>query len=614
MVLPIVFLVLLFAVAVIQSGHGFFGALIMAVLTVCCAAGAFGAHEWVANQIVSYWKPDFAHAIALGGTFGIPLLILRIVFDKVIRRDCVVPAMVARVGGGLCGMITAFTMTGTAAVCVQMLPFGESIFGFSRFDITERGTQGASPPSLDDGEHGLWLSPDRFAAAVATVLADGVMSGDVSFGDTYPDFVQTLGWVGTVPKQISRFSNPRGISIVGTEEVQFVYRVTPGNEQENRPDAYEAMPPDVGERFRMVRVQLKNEARDTRKSHLFMLRQFRLVGRLSSDGPTRQYYPVAIQQLWADPSMNRHLRFIKTKRGDWPVVNERYSPRLDNSEQVEVVFELPVGFVPSFLEYKRGARAAVRFDDKPAQPGPGFSERAAAPSAPASPPPTGTVSVPGASPAASSDRATNGIRRRRRADNGGNRGGRVRRFATLDGASTFGDVLPMELKSYRGVRNLEASGGVLRSGHLLAETARQAAGTDAPLTKFDVPSDKRLLHLNVAALKAKSYLGKALSSAVAAAQNYTVRDARGRTHKFIGKYVLATKNGTETLEIQFFPDQVGTIGGLGAFSRVKENNLQASDQLVLLFLVDPGAEIVSFSTGDESRAEDLRAQTLVAPQ
>jgi hypothetical protein len=183
----------------------------------------------------------------------------------------------------------------------------------------------------------------------------------------------------------------------------------------------------------------------------------------------------------------------------------------------------------------------------------------------------------------------------------------------LDGQSAFGDELPMELKSYQGVRNLETSGGALQSGSLIAEVSQQASGTDEILRRFDVPSDKRLLHLNVTALQAQSTLGKALSFAVGVAQNYLVEDSRGRPFKIIGKYAHANVNGAETIEIQFFPGQVGTVGGLGTFSRIKENDLKRGDQLVLLFLVDPGAELVSFSTGDAGRKEDIRSQLLVAP-
>ena len=190
----------------------------------------------------------------------------------------------------------------------------------------------------------------------------------------------------------------------------------------------------------------------------------------------------------------------------------------------------------------------------------------------------------------------------------------MRRFAALEGASTFSDALPVALTAYRDQRNLDTAGEVLRGGHLVANLDQQHGGTDQPLKRFDVPADKRLLHFNVTTMQAQSTLGKAMSQAVQVGQNYYVEAAGGAQFKIVGKYAKANVNGTETLEIQFFPEQVGTVGGLGKFARIDEDELKQDDQVVLLFLVDPGSELVAFSTGSSSRKEDIRAQTLVAPQ
>ena len=161
---------------------------------------------------------------------------------------------------------------------------------------------------------------------------------------------------------------------------------------------------------------------------------------------------------------------------------------------------------------------------------------------------------------------------------------------------------------------MDVSGGKLRGGHLLAEVDEQTGGTSEAITSFGVPADKRLLQLNVQALNARSGLGRALSFARGVVQNYFVEDANGRQYKVKGKYAVANVNGKETLEIQFFPDQAGTVGGLAQFQRIDEDDLKRGEHLVLLFFVEPGAEIVAFSTGGLSGKEDIRTQALVAPQ
>ena len=105
-----------------------------------------------------------------------------------------------------------------------------------------------------------------------------------------------------------------------------------------------------------------------------------------------------------------------------------------------------------------------------------------------------------------------------------------------------------------------------------------------------------------------------LDHAARTVQNYLVEDAGGKRYKVIGKYAIADVDGQQTIEVQYFPEPAGTIGGLGAFSKIDETKLQGDYEFVLLFLVDPGARITSFSTGgDASRADDLSGENLVAP-
>ena len=92
---------LVIAIAITQGTQGLYSAFVMTVLTVCCAAAAFGTYEWVAiHWLAPYWKPDYALPISLGVVFGVPLVLLRLLFDRVIRRACLLPAWVDRVGAG----------------------------------------------------------------------------------------------------------------------------------------------------------------------------------------------------------------------------------------------------------------------------------------------------------------------------------------------------------------------------------------------------------------------------------------------------------------------------------------------------------------------------------
>ena len=618
MLLSLLFLVLLLSIALSQATRGFFSALIMTILTVCCCAAAVTTHEWIAvHALAPYWKPDFAHPLALGVTFGLSLLLLRLVFDRLIRRSCLLPAWVDRVGGGLCGLITAEIMVGVIAVCVQMIPFPDgSVLGYSRVTrVSRHRPAGEQVQSKGETEEELWLRPDRFAMATASLLSSGILSGQHSFYPDNPDVVQAVGWVNAVPATVSRYAKPKTISVVSTEPVQSVFQIIPGNEKERTPTTYKVIEgvPKGDSELRMVRVQLQAGAKDEHKTHTFTPRQIRVVGRMPDD-TFKQFTPIAIQQEDATQPTNRHIRFIRDRGVDWPIIDETFVPRGDD-DQVELVFELPKGFEPSYVEYKRGARAALSFDaTMQGRETTGRSKRTdASPSAALKDEKRGgresatseTASAPSTTPTSGTSGSV--------PDSG--RGGNIRRMTTQAGKSKWGDELPVELKAYRQIGDTEITRGKLVNGHLVGEVNAQSAGGDPAVTKFEVPEGKRLLQLNTGFLQARSGLGRAVSQAIAVAQNYTVIADRGNTYPLVGKYAIADVSGTRVIEVQYGTEERGMIGAsLGAFNRIKDDHLKGDYQLVLLFLVDPGVRITSFSTGgDATRRDDLTSENLVAP-
>jgi len=620
MVVSLTFFALVFGIAYVQSTHGFYSALIMTVLCLCCAAGAFGAHEYVAvNYIAPYWKPDYSFSLALGALFGLPLIIFRLLFDQLIRRNCLLSLWPDRIGAGMCGLVTGLIVTGTLAHAVQGLPFGHSILGYAKIDVPSKEKKEDSPdpkpPKLETPDREILMTPDRFAVATASLMSSGIFSGDAILALDHPDLVRTVGWVNAVPPEITRYAEKGSATIVRTNTVPFVFDYTPPEERTNKPPSWDPVQPKSGYEFRMIRLQLK-EARPREVAHpnSFTLRQIQLVGK--DNGRLKVVFPIAIQQDDARQPINRHIRNKATRWGLWPVVNDVMVPREGNDGQIEVVFELPTEFQPMYLSYKRGSRIPVDFSAAGAP-----AEARPAENTATQPAPSGEEAQPETDTRRTrsrGDEETASTRTRRggtgEEDAAAGRGG-ARGMGTNAGQSFFGEDLPLEIKAYQG-ENLETGrGGRMLSGKIIAWLADQEAGTQPPLKTFDVPSDKRLLHLSVTKLHARSGLGRALSNAAAVAQNYTVKDDQGNPYTLVGKYVIATVDDKEVLEIQYIPESVGSIGGLGPFSRVKNTHLEKDHELVLLFLVNPGATIVSFSSGSEAtKSEDLGADNLVAPQ
>ncbi|MEK6800059.1 MAG: hypothetical protein AABZ12_13935 [Planctomycetota bacterium] len=651
MIVSVLFLLLVLGVAFRQATLGLFSAIIMAVLTVCCAAAALGSFEWVAvNFLAVYWKRDFAYSIALAGTFGVPLVILRLVLDKVITRACPTPGLVDRIGSGILGLVTALTMVGVLALSFQMIPFGRSILGFQRVPSFARdGGKDSPPATVKDGKlvtagsavvadvHDLFLSPDRFAAGLVSLLSGGLFGGEKSFYHENPNFVDALSWSSAAPAEVSRYAPPGSINVASAQLVDTLYRVTPGDSKANRPSVFEPIDPSRDRDLLAVAVKLLDKARDETKNHFFTLRQFRLVGR-KGDGLLHQEHAVAIQQAEANDPGNHHVAEVKEGAAGRLQVDDVFSPR-DASNQVEVVFSVPKGFQPSFVEYKHGARARVTIgmtaaaEESAAIPPPSTSEP---PPAAASPPPkrttrtrtpepTKTDAAPEAGksepapqtaaadappqPAAPTAPEANAPRTRT------GRGGNIRGAEAEASKSTFGDQLPLVLRAYRQLPNTTLENGALVDGHLVGDVAEQENGKNAEVRKFAVPGDKRLLQLSARHLEARSGLGRAITQTIATVQNFTVTDDRGNRYLMVGKYAVAKVGGKDVVETLYF----STLQELGAqrtqFDRIKASDLEGEYVLTFLFLVDPGVKIVSFSTGgDATRSDDLSPDNLVAPR
>jgi hypothetical protein len=81
-----------------------------------------------------------------------------------------------------------------------------------------------------------------------------------------------------------------------------------------------------------------------------------------------------------------------------------------------------------------------------------------------------------------------------------------------------------------------------------------------------------------------------------------------------GRYAIAHVGGDDILEIQYYPEQIGSVGrGVRDFDQISSQALgQADAHYVLLFLVDEGRQAIEFSTGQRGRIDltpfNLRAE------
>ncbi len=634
--LSLILFALFLATAYFLTIQGMFSAMIMFVLTSLSLAIAFNSFEYVALNWLSGWQPDLAVPIAFAGTFLVPLIAMRAIFDALIRRMVMIPIIADRIGGAVFGILTGLLIVGSLALAIQMIPIGGRFLGYQRVVMFEdpKPREDEDPAVLRGRieeehkkiaklgdrtkEHELWLTPDRFTVGYANMLSRQIFSGTHDFDETHPDLVQSLGWNQATEFDTLHFAPPGSVEVRDVRRIDYVFERT-NSRTGSEPPRYEPIQPERGSYY-AITLAISQEARDRDGKRRLMLRQMILVGK--EGGRLVQYHPIAIVDA---TQPDKHVKIIAND-GFYGAIRKPAADILfqvdDGNDTIEVVFELPDvpdKFKPAYLVYKQGARAAVKF---PGRDGAGGSESAAARPAAGSPEPrpreSGTNDL-----APSNDPPAQPTRTGADAGSGDDGGGRAKPPGRIGGGRVivqgthYGDDLPVLMTAYRGRDEEVGSSQTLVQGHLVGDVADQGEKREGQsVARFKVPSDKRLLHLNIQNLRARSGLGKAISQTIKTLQNFRVIDEKGATYTPVGKYASANVNGTDIVEIMYFPEYAASGGrGTHPFDKIQDRHLSGDDyQLVYLFLVEPGAKIVEFKTGTAAApAEDLRGAVPDAP-
>ncbi|MCH7700401.1 MAG: CvpA family protein [Planctomycetes bacterium] len=583
-------------IAYLHAIQGLFSALIGCVLSILSLCVAFSQFEYVAHNWLASWRPDFAMPIAFIGLFCATLLGTRVLADNLIRRACLLPMIVDRVGGGVFGVLVGMIITGMLAIALQMIPLGGSMLGYSRFKPPPppRGSGAddvdvAEDDRLPDDEHDIFLNPDRFVVRLASMMGSGVFSGQRDWYDTHPDFIQEIGWSQATIRRIGHLAPPGSVSLVSVGSADILYEKATRTGRRVRVFAptYEPVSVPAEKKWYTVRVKLGNQATDSDGTHRFMLRQARLLGKDRPDAPAlTQYYAMGL----ADNNEEFPDRLVV---GD---IDKIYGP--DPQKEVTLVYEVPDSFVPYFLDYKSGARV-----DLTSQPDPDSENADTLASAfDFDPPPSfEPPSTPEPEPEKRQSKA------------------RVRGAEARGAGTRWGSALPVSLTDY-SIRDPEFDRGrnMIRQGELLADLDKQdgSSSRNTLVERLWVPDDKRLLQFSASNLRGGSALGRAKLFAVKVLENYEIHGANGQTYTMVGKYAIAEVGGQHLFELQYFP----VYAAAGArthrqFQRIRDRHLSGDNYtLVFLYLIDPGVQVVKFSTGGSSSyAQDLTQMNLVAP-
>ena len=562
------FLIML-AIMFFQTIHGMFSALIMAVICVLSATVALGAHEQLAQSVLTDLIGDYAYPVSFVGIFGLAVLGLRVLLDMIVARNTMLPSYVDKPGSVVFGIITGLITVGVMGIGIQMIPFGPTILGFQRFD------------EQDEPHHTLWLNPDGFTLRLCGYLSDYTLSGDAQWAEIHPDFLTELHWLRNTTSAGSRITvGPQSVNVVGDlKKIERLQKIKRSSSRRGNDTFEDVDGPPAGKLWLVVGVQVNNDGADSDGRYRYSRTQVRLVGE-AEGGMTQQYTLKAV-----GPFENRYL--LADSDPVWG----------NDTGLFDFVFEVPTDFTPRFVAFKRAGRALM-----PSLPTNGLGGLALITATAASSLPASTASADAEPPRNQRRGSTTPVRPQKQ-------------------GSHFGDKMPMEIRRYAG-STVESKGSALSRGQLALvvdqqeeQQGRRGRGRNQDpertmLDSFDVPSGLHLLQLNVEALHARSILGGALNLARRVLQQYRVIDTNGRDYWPVGLIAECDSGGEREMEIQYFPEESEFQRALRSFTRIKYSELTGDYRFVLLFFVPEGVEIEKFDSG--RKTVDISDLKLVA--
>jgi len=615
--------VLILTITFFQGLQGVFTALINFLLTVLAAALAFGFYESLySGQLVAY-QPEHGRAIALMAIFLVALLVLRTIFDLAIKHNMQFPVYADRIGAGVLGFFTAMIIVGMMAISVQMLPFGRSFLGFSRYilvDNTEQPVQPEGEQALGDflakldwskvrlRRQSLWLNPDGFTVGLAGYLSDYALQGTRRFKQLYPDFLGMIYHAHAGPCAASRSTVPPDcLRVTGAWDLPAqsldIRQTVKDLGQRGRSVQLKAdtEPPAPGAKRILLRVHLDKDATDEDRFYRFVTNQFRLLVHQPQTDSVVECFPIGINYGLA-------ARWIRIHPG------EPFTRKGDAGLDLDLVFEIPEQARPWFLEYKLNARAAVPPIKAEAAPPPlappEKQEKKKGKGKRGGPAPAPKAQTPPPAPAKPTPRAPAPQATERPRD-------RVSGVRATEAGSQFSDLLPFELTDYRTEGDFSTSRDTIigGTGRLIAPfnaDGTPVQGNRLPLRRFDVPAGKRLLQLRVNELQPQSWIGNILGHVTRTIQRYYLVDEAGNRYLAVGVYAIANSDIGRIMELVYFDETARVADKPAKLEHIRHQDLAGDYELYFLFHVPPGTRVRGFDTG--RRMENLSHLNLVAPQ
>lgn len=137
MIFTIIILAILAGVAYYHYVQGMFTSAISAFCAFLATLVAFGYYEQVIAMAGQGKMADYAPGLVLMVLYAAAYIVLRIILDSAVPGNILVPLYVEKAGAGVFGLVVGVFTAGVFATGAQLMPFGPSIAGYTRFEIDD---------------------------------------------------------------------------------------------------------------------------------------------------------------------------------------------------------------------------------------------------------------------------------------------------------------------------------------------------------------------------------------------------------------------------------------------------------------------------------------------
>jgi hypothetical protein len=571
MIFNVITLLMVLGVTFLQSIFGFFSGLINLFCVMISVAVAFGFYEslnlWATEA--TGLAPGYVEPCCLVGLFLITLTALRTAADNLIRGNVHVPQWMDWSGATICGFINAQLTIGTLAIGVAMLPIGGAPMGFERYSRT--GSTSDNKISERFERNSIWTRSDDMTVGFVNLLSSGSMKAATPLSAVYPNFTDAVFYsTNTVQAEStpSPFRDKKGGDgfMQGLRIESWWYQKQPliepryrkgvPNEKDRQPrmesaPKFERQP---GNDLIGMRLILDKSAAERAggTAHVFRTTMIRLVGTV--DKKPAQFTPSVIGG--ADEFIGGANRVVDLDN------NFRIG---EPDAKIDAYFEVPEGFSPWFVEYRRHARAEI-------------------------------VGEPAKSPPSVALKLITAEEKERIASASGRQS-----FGTvIMGDSTDNRNLPFELATakLRSMPDVAIEGETLVRGRLSGTTTQFAPGpTDPRIKELKIPAGYRILQIKYKPKEVRSVVGSVFNYVGGVVNQYIAVDDRGEKHMLHGYYAIVQRGNDRRFELFFNgpPDDLldGSYHHMLDFKDIEKSELNDADnaEIGLIFLVRPGTRI-----------------------